>query len=97
MGMHIGCILGVAFLALVLYALATHGKRRTYAMTKRLPLPYAAGHSVDDAQASLRRCSALLEDLRNTGRLSVEEREKLATAAWYATEARLSLAEVKKQ
>lgn len=41
--------------------------------------------------------SALLEELRNAGHLSVEQREKLATAAWYMTEARLSLAEVKRQ
>ena len=97
MGMEISIVLGVVLLGLALWATTHHRGCRTYAMTKRLPLPYGASHCVEDAQAQLRRCSALLEELRNAGHLSVEQREKLATLAWLITETRLSLTEIERR
>ena len=89
-------VLGVVLLGLALWATTHHRGCRTYAMTKRMPLPYNASHCVEDAQAQLRSCARLLEELRNTGNLTVDQREKLATAAWYMTEARLRLSGVRK-
>lgn len=95
--MEIGIVLGAVLLVLALLALVHRPGRRTYAMTKRMPLPYNALHCVEDAQAKLRSCARLLEELRNTGQLSTDQREKLSTAAWYMTEARLRLSSVRKE
>lgn len=98
--MQIGIVLGVVLLGLALWALLalTHRRGcRTYAMTRRMPLPYHASQRIEDAQAQLRKCQALLAELQNCERESIERREKLATLAWLVTETRLSLTEIEKR